>query len=91
MLTLHTQVDTLVPPSHESAYAESVAAAGRSGDLFQTYTNGQGHCNFRGPQLLTAVDVLNKWVASGTRPTPASFPPALGFVPGYTPPPWPQP
>jgi dienelactone hydrolase len=91
MLTLHTQVDTLVPPAHESAYAATVAAARRSGDLYQTFTSGHGHCNFTGPQLLTAVSVLNQWVATGTRPTAASFPAALGFLPGYAPPPWAQP
>jgi hypothetical protein len=91
MLTLHTQVDTLVPPSHESAYAATVAAAGRSSDLVQAFTSGQGHCNFTGPQLLTAVAALDQWVKTGTRPTAASFPAALGFLPGFVPPPWPQP
>jgi hypothetical protein len=91
MLTLHTQVDTLVPPSHESAYAATVAAAGRSSELYQVFTSGQGHCNFTGPQLLTAVSALNQWIVTGTRPTAATFPAALGFLPGFTPPPWPQP
>jgi hypothetical protein len=90
MLTLHTRIDTLVPPSHESAYAATIAAAGRSGDLYQAFTNGEGHCNFTGPQLLTAVGAIDSWVRTGTRPTAASFPAALGFIPGYTPPPWPQ-
>jgi hypothetical protein len=91
MLTLHTQVDTLVPPQHESAYAATVAAAGRSDDLYQAYTSGQGHCNFTGAQLVTAVSALNQWVATAMPPTAASFPAALGFLPGYTPAPWPQP
>jgi hypothetical protein len=91
MLTLHTQVDTLVPPAHESAYAATVASAGRSGELYQTFTNGQGHCNFTGPQLLTAVAALDRWVKDGVKPTADSFPAALGFVPGFVPPPWPQP
>jgi pimeloyl-ACP methyl ester carboxylesterase len=91
VLTLHTQVDTLVPPLHESAYAVTVAEAGRSGSLYQAYTSGLGHCAFTGPQLLTAVSVLDRWVATGTRPTPASFPEAFGFVNDYTPAPWPQP
>jgi pimeloyl-ACP methyl ester carboxylesterase len=91
MLTLHTRVDTLVPPQHEAAYAATVAGAGRSGSLYQAFTSGQGHCNFTGPQLLTAVAALDGWVTSGARPTAASFPAALGFMPGYTPAPWPQP
>lgn len=90
VLTLHTQTDSLVPPSHESAYAETVAAAGRGALLAQTFTSGNGHCNFTGPQLLTALGALDAWVATGAKPTAASFPAALGFLPGFVPPEWPQ-
>lgn len=91
VLTLHTQTDALVPPSHESAYAATVAGAGRSDLLVQAFTSGIGHCNFTGAQLLTALGALDNWVATGTAPTQASFPEALGFRPGHTPPAWPQP
>jgi hypothetical protein len=67
-----------------------VAAAGRSAGLAQTFTSGNGHCNFTGPQLLTALGALDGWVATGVKPTAASFPAALGFLPGFTPPAWPQ-
>lgn len=90
VLTLHTQTDSLVPTSHESAYAATVGAAGRSGLLAQTYTSGIGHCNFSGPQLLTALGALDGWVATGSKPTEATFPAALGFLPGFVAPPWPQ-
>lgn len=90
LLTLHTQTDTLVPVSHESAYASTVAAAGRSGLLAQTFTTGIGHCNFTGEQLVTSLLALDRWVATGTRPTAATFPAALGFIPGFTAPAWPQ-
>ncbi|MHB1241914.1 MAG: alpha/beta hydrolase [Gaiellaceae bacterium] len=90
LLTLHTQTDALVPASHESAYAATVAAAGRSGLLAQTFTSGNGHCAFSGEQLLTALGALDQWVATGQKPGAASFPAALGFLPGFTPPAWPQ-
>jgi pimeloyl-ACP methyl ester carboxylesterase len=90
VLTLHTQTDSLVPPSHESAYAGTVADAKRSAGLAQTFTSGVGHCNFTGPQLLTALGALDAWVATGVKPTDASFPAALGFLPGFTAPGWPQ-
>ena len=90
LLTLHTQTDTLVPTSHESAYAATVAAAGRSDLLAQTFTSGIGHCNFTGAQLLTALGALDSWVATGTRPGAAAFPAALGFLPGFLAPAWPQ-
>jgi pimeloyl-ACP methyl ester carboxylesterase len=91
VLTLHTATDALVPPSHESAYAATVTDAGREGLLAQAFTNGNGHCNFTGQQLLTALAALNGWVASGVKPTAAAFPAALGFLPGFVPPAWPQP
>lgn len=91
VLTLHTQTDALVPPSHESAYAATVADAGRSAKLVQAFTDGNGHCSFTGAQLLTALAALDRWVATGTAPGAAAFPAALGFLPGHTPPAWPQP
>ncbi|HUQ22245.1 MAG TPA: hypothetical protein VM049_04455 [Gaiellaceae bacterium] len=90
LLTLHTRTDTLVPVSHESAYAATVAAAGRSDLLAQTFTSGIGHCAFTGGQLLTALGALDSWVATGNRPGSAAFPGALGFLPGFLAPAWPQ-
>lgn len=100
VLTMHTIVDGLVIVSQESAYRETVAAAGRSNSLFQVYTTGAqlgavpgniGHCDFTPQQLLTSVAAIDSWVRTGVRPTAASFPPALGFAPSFTPPPFPQP
>lgn len=64
---------------------------GRGDRLYQTYTNGNGHCNFTGAQLITAVNSINNWVTTGTRPTQANFPAALNFLQNYTPPPMNQP
>jgi hypothetical protein len=91
VLTMHTMIDPLVVVSNESAYSETVSAAGRSNLLFQTYTTGNGHCAFTGPQLITAVGAIDNWVRNGMKPTAASFPAALGFIPGFVPPPFPQP
>jgi pimeloyl-ACP methyl ester carboxylesterase len=100
VLTLHTVIDGLVVSSQESAYRETVAAAGRSDRLFQVYTSGSqlgvvpgniGHCDFTPQQLFASVAVIEGWVKTGVRPTAANFPPALGFVPNFTPPPFPQP
>jgi len=90
VLTLHTQTDSLVPVSHESAYAATVATAGRSDLLAQTFTSGNGHCAFTGAQLLTALGALNSWVATGSKPGAAAFPAAFGFLPGFLAPAWPQ-
>jgi hypothetical protein len=91
VLTMHTVVDTLVPVQHEAAYAETVAAAGREDLLRQTYTNGTSHCGFSFAQISTAIQALDAWARTGVVPTPAAFPAALGFVPAFVPPPWPQP
>ncbi|HET6646732.1 MAG TPA: hypothetical protein VFH01_05355 [Pyrinomonadaceae bacterium] len=91
LLTMHTIVDPLVVVANEEAYAELNAASGKEELLFQTYTTGVGHCNFSGPQLLTAVNAIDLWVRTGIKPTAASFPAALGFDPTFVPPQLPQP
>ena len=91
MLTMHTIIDPLVTVSQEYEYRETVEAAGREKSLFQTYTNGNGHCAFTGPQLITAVTAINAWVATGAKPTAANFPAALGFDSRFVPPPMNQP
>jgi hypothetical protein len=91
VLTLHTVVDTLVPVQHEAAYSETVAAAGRESLLRQAYTGGTSHCGFSFAQISTAIQALEAWARTGVAPTTATFPAALGFVPGFVPAPWPQP
>jgi pimeloyl-ACP methyl ester carboxylesterase len=85
VLTMHTVIDPLVVVAQGHEYAETVANAGRGRLLKQVYTNGNGHCNFTGPQLLTAVGAIRSWSKQElSRPTvhsprqqasfPASFP-----------------
>lgn len=91
VLTMHTEIDTLVPVNHEAAYRDTVVAAGRSALLRQWYTNGKTHCGFTFGQIVSAVNALDAWVATGTPPAgpPAAEP---GFLPAsYSPPAWPQP
>ena len=92
ILTLHTLYDPLVTVSQENAYLDTVTKAGRTEFLFQTYTNGNGHCNFTGEQLVASVTAINTWVRTKTKPTAANFPTALGFLPdSFAPPPLLQP
>jgi pimeloyl-ACP methyl ester carboxylesterase len=91
ILTMHTVIDPLVTVSQEHEYAETISLAGRSRLLKQVYTNGVGHCNFTGPQLLTAVGSIRSWVETGMKPPDSNFPAAAGFVPGFVPPPMNQP
>ena len=86
VLTLHTIVDPLVTVSQETEYADTVQRAGYGNLLFQTYTTGNGHCNFTGPQILTAVNAIDFWVRFGIKPTAETFPTSLGFAPYFLPP-----
>ena len=86
VLTMHTIIDPLVVVANESAYADLIASSDRGDRLFQTYTSANGHCNFSGAQLLTAVGAIDTWVRTGVRPTNASFPGALGFDQAFVPP-----
>ena len=79
VLTMHTIIDPLLVVAHESAYAETVANAGRADLLFQTYTTGVGHCNLTGPQILTGIAAIDNWVRNGVKPTAATFPAAARF------------
>jgi hypothetical protein len=91
VLTIHTKVDPLVTVSQEHRYAQTVNNAGRGDLLYQTYTNGSGHCAFSGEQLIAALTALDNWVATGNRPTAVNFPEALGFDNAFAPPPMNQP
>ena len=86
ILTMHTIIDQLLVVANESAYAELNASAGKEELLFQTYTTGVGHCNFTGPQVLTAIGAIDAWVRTGVRPTNAQFPNGLGFNQAFVPP-----
>lgn len=86
VLTMHTIVDPLVVVGQEHEYAETVSTAGRSRLLKQVYTTGVGHCNFTGPQLLTAVGAIKAWVETGVKPPDSTFPAALGFNTAFVPP-----
>lgn len=90
VFTLHTKWDTLVPWPHESAYAETVAAAGESDMLVQASTIGLGHCNFTPNQIGASVFLLERWAETGVKPDAATL--AAFGLDGVTPPPeWPQP
>jgi hypothetical protein len=91
VITLHTEIDGLVPVSHESAYRETVEGAGRSDLLFQVHTAAVGHCAFNATQYVATVNALDRWVDSGARPTPADFPASLGVEQSFVPPLWLQP
>jgi hypothetical protein len=88
VLTLHTTTDGLVFPSHESAYRDTVDAAGRGDQLVQVFADSVGHCTFTPSQWYEAVTTVDRWLDTGVRPDRASF---VEFDPGYEPPAFPNP
>jgi pimeloyl-ACP methyl ester carboxylesterase len=91
VLTLHTNVDEVIPVASESAYRNTIAAVDRDDLLVQVYTTGIGHGTFTAGQLLVAIQAIDGWARSGTPPASSAFPAEGGFIPGYVPPAWPQP
>jgi hypothetical protein len=91
VVAIHTTTDGVSPSAHERVLRNIVRAAGRQRLLLQAYTDDVGHCSFTEEQFLTAIEMVERWVRTGQRPDPREFPASLGFVPGSTPPAWPQP
>jgi hypothetical protein len=90
VVAVHTTVDPITPVAHESAYRRTVDTAGRGSMLAQAFTTGVGHCQFTPQQAGAAITAIDGWVRTGTPPGPTAFPTALGFIPGFVPPAWPQ-
>ncbi len=90
VITLHTTGDALAVPNNECAYRVTVEQQGNSDLLMQQFVPGGSHCTFTSAQVIAGIDAMMHWLDTGNRPDPVVFfPPALGFVPGYVPPPWP--
>ena len=73
-LTMHTTMDGLAEVAHESAYRAQVEGWGRQDRLVQVYVKAVGHCAFTSAQLLAALEAMERWLDTGTRPD-ASFVP----------------
>lgn len=71
-ITLHNEIDPLVPISHEDEYAERVAARGKSHNLVQRVSAAEqyGHCWFTPDEEFGAFLDLVNWVENGVVPTP---------------------
>ena len=65
MLTMHTTDDGLVIPQDETAYADAVAAAGKSALLRQVFVHRAGHCAFTSAEVVVAIKALLDRLDSG--------------------------
>jgi hypothetical protein len=64
-LDMHTIADQLVPVQQENYYRHTVAFAGRSDLLRQSYVDAQGHCNFTPSELVAGVQTIQQRVKTG--------------------------
>jgi len=69
-ITIQTKGDGLVIVENERAYLETLQAAGTDGNLVQTYTNANGHCEFSASEFGGTFFSLVNWVQTGTPATP---------------------
>lgn len=70
VVSLHTTRDPAIPFSHETKFAATVAAAGRSDLLLQRAPSRWGHCAFTPAEVQGAFSDLVQWVTTGIKPAP---------------------
>ena len=67
-LTLHTQLDPVVPFWHEAAFAATAAAAGGGDQLVQRSIARYGHCAVTPAETAAAFSALVQWADGGAKP-----------------------
>jgi pimeloyl-ACP methyl ester carboxylesterase len=75
LLTMHTTGDNIVSPGVEPIYRKTVADAGRSAQLRQTWVQAPGHCAFSTSERVTALETMVTRIQTGRWPqtTPAAL------------------
>ncbi|MDH3303229.1 MAG: phthalyl amidase [Acidimicrobiia bacterium] len=68
VLTMHNLGDLFVPWHNEIAYANDVAAHGKSDMLVQRAIRGVLHCDFTDAELIEGMSDLIDWAQTGVRP-----------------------
>jgi pimeloyl-ACP methyl ester carboxylesterase len=96
VLTVHGVNDPTAFVELDSAFLETMKAAGTSERLVQTFTDDNEHSYLSHPVYPTLVEALLKWVTEGVKPTAegiagrcpqleARFGAGCRFLPGYRP------
>lgn len=93
VITLHTTIDPLLPPSGTTSYLDAVTAAGRQQQLLRLFTDSRaGHCAFNPEHLLGVISAMRSWLETGVRPSVNDntfFPAQEGFTRSFDPGRWP--
>lgn len=72
-VTIHARYDPTVFVEQSAMYAQTVAEAGRSDLLVQTFTTETEHSRLSPPQYVALLKALEAWIDTGARPTPESI------------------
>jgi len=70
VLSIHSINDPQVAVEVQSAYRDTVSAAGRGDRLVQAYTDEIGHTAQSAPEIAAALEALMQWIEKGVKPTP---------------------
>jgi len=70
-LTIHAKNDATAFVSNDALYRETVAAAGRSDLLVQTFTDESEHSRLSPPEYVGLFQAMMRWLDEGVKPTPA--------------------
>jgi hypothetical protein len=73
VVTIHSINDPQVVIEVESAYRETVTAAGSSDRLVQAYTDERGHVLQSPSEVTAALDSLMRWIEKGAKPSAQSI------------------
>ncbi|WP_306468269.1 alpha/beta hydrolase [Deinococcus alpinitundrae] len=68
VLTMHTLGDLYVPFGHEMHYFKADQQNGNTVLLVQRAIRAAGHCEFAGPEVVTAFNDWMAWASGGPRP-----------------------
>lgn len=73
VLTVHAIHDPTAMVELQERFARTMAAAGRSEALVQTFTTDRDHSYLSDPTYAALMDALSQWVSQGRKPTPQSI------------------
>ncbi|HEV8688851.1 MAG TPA: hypothetical protein VGQ91_01035 [Ideonella sp.] len=96
MLSVHGIDDGTAFVELDAEFARTVASAGRTDRLVQTFTRDRDHAYLSDAAYATLLQALMRWIEQGEKPTPESiaaacpmlevrFGPGCRFEPGYRP------
>jgi hypothetical protein len=73
VVSIHSINDPQVVVEAQSAYLDTVKAAGSTDRPAQAFTDERGHTAQSAPELAAGLDALMQWIDKGAKPTPQSI------------------